>query len=81
MEWQIYRAIGVFEHKNNVRDHYYCVKEIFDLYKSKQQLSELSQRADIDTVCAFDLYKMKQFATQGLDYADYHPELNNIKIP
>jgi hypothetical protein len=32
MEWQIFRAKGIFEHKNNVREHYYCVKELFDLY-------------------------------------------------
>ena len=37
-EDQINRALGVFEHKNNVREHYYCVKEIFNLYKTPEQL-------------------------------------------
>ena len=37
-EDQINRALGVYEHKNNVREHFYCVKEMFDLYKTKGQL-------------------------------------------
>ena len=40
-EDQIERALGVFEHKNNVRDHFYCVKGMFDLYKTKEQLQNL----------------------------------------
>ena len=40
-EDQIERALVVFEHKNNVRDHFFCVKGIFDLYKTKEQLQNL----------------------------------------
>ncbi len=83
MEWQIFRAKGIFEHKNNVREHYYCVKELFDLYQSKEQLEALAKRPDIDTVCAFDYQRLKSYALdkEGLKYTDYHPELNNIKVP
>ena len=83
MEYQIYKALGVYQHKNNVREHYYCVKEIFDLYSTKEQLEKLAQRPDIDTICAFDYHKMKQYALEGegINYADYHPELKGIKIP
>ncbi len=44
MEWQIYRALGVFEHKNNVREHFYCVKEMFELYNTKELLDKLAAR-------------------------------------
>lgn len=83
MEWPIYKALGVFEHKNNVREHFYCIKEIFDLYNSKELLEKLAERPDIETVCAFDYQKMKTHALQGegLRYEDYHPELRGIKIP
>lgn len=37
-EDQIEEALGVYEHKNNVRKHFYCVKQMFDLYKTKEQL-------------------------------------------
>ena len=40
-EDQINRALGIFEHKNNVREHYYCVKEIFSMYKTSEQLEQL----------------------------------------
>ena len=82
-EDQIERALGVFEHKNNVREHFYCVKGIFDLYKTHDQLTELAKRPDIDTVCAFDYVRMKKYALQGngLKYEDYHPEVKGIKIP
>ena len=43
-EDQIHRALGVFEHKNNVRDHFYCVKEIFEMYKTTDQLKKISER-------------------------------------
>ena len=61
-EDQIHRALGVFEHRNNVRDHFHCVKEIFDLYKTKEELEKLSKRPDLDTLCAFDYVRMKKFA-------------------
>ena len=67
-----------------MREHYYCIKEIFDLYNSKEQLEKLAARPDIDTVCAFDYVKMKTNALEGkgLQYEDYHPELRGItKIP
>jgi hypothetical protein len=83
MEWQIYRAIGVHTHENNVREHFYCLKEIFDLYDTKEKLAKLAARSDVDTICAFDYHKMKTNALEakGLNYADFHPEVNGIKIP
>ena len=80
-EDQIKRALGVFEHQNNVRDHYYCVKELFDLYKTPEQLQKLADRPDLDTICAFDYQRMKKTALQGegLTMADWHPELRGIK--
>ena len=82
-EDQINRALGVFEHKNNVRDHYYCVKEIFDIYNDADKLEKLTTRPDLDTVCAFDYVRMKKFALQGhgLQYKDYHPEVQGISVP
>ena len=62
---QIHKALGVFEHKNNVRDHYYCVKDMFSMYKTADALKELAARPDLDTVCAFDYLKMKKFALNG----------------
>ena len=82
MEWQIKKALGVNEHENNIREHYYCVKEIFDLYNTKEKLEKLAARQDIDTVCAFDYFKMKKNALEnGLRYEDFHPEAKGIKIP
>ena len=82
-EDQIERALGVYEHKNNVREHFYCVKAMFDLYKTKVQLLKLQQKPDLDTVCAFDYHKMKTYALKGdgLKYQDYHPEIKGISIP
>ena len=82
-EDQIQRALGVFEHKNNVREHFYCVKGMFDLYTSKEQLVKLQERPDLDTVCAFDYHRMKEWALKGdgLKYQDYHPEIKGIKVP
>ena len=82
-EDQIERALGVYEHKNNVREHFYCVKAMFDLYKTKEQLLKLQQKPDLDTVCAFDYHKMKTYALKGdgLKYQDYHPEIKGISIP
>lgn len=90
MEWQIYKALGVHNHENNVREHFYCVKEIFDLYNTKEKLEKLAARPDIDTVCAFDYHKMKTFALGtatnqgkfgGLRYEDFVPEAQGVKIP
>ena len=82
-EDQIERALGVYEHKHNVRQHFYCVKQIFELYKTKEQLVALQKREDLDTVCAFDYVKMKDHALKGdgLKYQDFSPELKGIKIP
>ena len=82
-EDQINRALGVFEHKNNVREHFYCVKEMFSIYNTTEQLKKLAARQDIDTVCAFDYHKMKTFALSGhgLHYKDYHPEAQGITVP
>jgi hypothetical protein len=91
MEWQIKKALGVHVHENNVREHFYCVKEIFDLYNTKEKLEKLAARPDIDTVCAFDYYRMKTYALgtsdnnqgsfPGLRYEDFHPEAQGIKVP
>ena len=80
-EDQIHRALGVFEHKNNVREHFYCVKSVFENYNSIEHLERLSKRPDLDTVCAFDYYRMKKNALQGngLKFEDYHPEAQGIK--
>ena len=82
-EDQIHRALGVFEHKNNVREHYHCVKELFALYNTRESLDTLSKRADLDTMCAFDYLKMKKFALNehGLNFKDYHPEAQGITVP
>ena len=90
MEWQINKALGVRVHENNVREHFYCVKEIFDMYNTKEKLEKLAARPDIDTVCAFDYYRMKSFALgtstsqgkfAGLRYEDFHPEAQGVKVP
>ena len=90
MEWQINKALGVHVHENNVREHFYCVKEIFEMYNTKEKLEKLAARADIDTVCAFDYYRMKSFALgsstsqgkfAGLKFEDFHPEAQGVKIP
>ena len=77
---QINRALGIFEHRNNVREHYHCVKEMFELYKTPEQLEQLSKREDLDTICAFDYVRMKQNALSGngLKMADWHPALHGI---
>ena len=83
MEWQIYKALKVHQHENNVREHYYCIKEIFELYNTRERLEKLAARPDLDTICAHDYHKMKVHALEGegLKYVDYHPELRGIKIP
>ena len=80
-EDQINRAVGVFEHKNNVRDHFHCVKEIFATYKTPEQLQKLAERPDLDTICAWDYQRMKSYALsgEGLHMNDWHPELRGIK--
>ena len=82
-EDQINRALRVFEHKNNVRDHFYCVKEMFAMYPTAESLQTLAARPDLDTICAWDYNKMKQFALvgHGLHYKDYHPEAQGIVVP
>ena len=64
-EDQINRALGIFEHRNNVRDHYYCLKDVFSTYQTVEQLEQLKQRPDLDTICAFDYHKMKTYALEG----------------
>ena len=82
-EDQIHRAFGIFEHKNNVREHFPCVQEIFDLYKTRKQLGKLSNRPDLDTICALKYLKMKKFALNehGLSFKDNHPEAQGISVP
>ena len=66
-----------------MREHFYCVKEIFDLYNTKAKLDQLAAKPDIDTICAFDYLKLKKeaLAPRGLSYDDFHPEARGIKIP
>ena len=82
-EDQINRALGVHEHKNNVREHFYCVKQMFDLYKTVDQLKALSARPDIDTMCAWDYNRMKSAMLNGNagSFADCHPEAQGITVP
>jgi hypothetical protein len=82
-EDQIERALGVMEHKNNVREHFYCIKGMFDLYKTKEQLEGLQKIPDLDTVCAFDYVRMKKYAMEGegLKYQDFHPEIKGVTVP
>ncbi len=55
---------------------------MFDLYNTKEKLEKLAARSDIETVCAFDYFKMKKNALEnGLRYEDFHPEAKGIKIP
>lgn len=80
----MYRAMGVHEHKNNVREHFYCLKEIFDLHKSKEQLASLLERKDVDITCSFEKYRMKDHALNqgGLSYKEFYPEhFRGVKIP
>ena len=82
-EDQIHRALQVKEHRNNVRDHFYCVKEMFDLYNTKELLQKVAARPDIDTICAHDYLKMKKFALNehGLHYKDHNPAAQGITVP
>ena len=56
---------------------------MFDLYKTKEQLQKLQKLPDLDTVCAFDYYKMKTYAMEGdgLKYQDFHPEIKGVTVP
>ena len=81
---QINRALGVFEHRNNVREHYHCIREIFNLYKTPEEMKKLSERPDLDTICAYDYARMKNYAMngEGLHMNDWHPELRGVtEIP
>ena len=80
---QIDRALKVREHRNNVREFHYCVKEMFELHSSAQALKELQARPDLDTICAWDYQRMKKHAmgSGGLSYADYNPAAQGITVP
>lgn len=78
------RALQIREHKNNVIDHYECIKKMFNLYTSKERLEEIASLPDVGTICAFEYHKMKDYALNkgGLDYKDYHPEhYKGAKLP
>jgi len=77
------RALGIREHKNNVIDHYDCVKKLFSMYTSVERLDEVKALPDVNTICAYEYNKMKQFALAGgLDYKEFHPEhYKGIKLP
>ena len=79
-EDQINRALGIFEHKNNVREHYHCVKEMFEMHSTAEQLQKLAEKPDLETICAYDYNRMKQYALkdEGLKMNDWHPELRGI---
>ena len=70
------RALKINEHKNNLTDHFDCVKNIFTLYKSRERLEELRRAPDVDTICAYELFTMKKHALDkgGLSYEEYFPE-------
>lgn len=83
MEWQIYKSLDVYTHKNNVREHFYCLKDIFELYNTQAQLEALSKRQDLDTICAHTYHKMKSHVLEGegITFTDFHPEARGITIP
>ena len=90
MEWQINKALQVHTHENNVREHFYCVREIFQLYNTKEKLEKLAARPDVDTICAFDYNRMKTYALgsstsqgkfAGMRYEDFQPAAQGIKVP
>ena len=78
------RALKIYEHKNNVIDHFECVRNIFTLYTSRERLTELKELPDADLICAYEHYQMKTHALQnnGLSYEEFNPEhFRGIKIP
>jgi len=78
------RALQIREHKNNVIDHYECLKKVFSLYTSKERLEEIKSLPDVSTVCAYEYLRMKKNALEegGLDYKEFHPEhYKGIKLP
>lgn len=77
-------------HENNVRLHYYCVRDMFELYNTKTSLEKLATRPDIDTVCAFEHNRMKTYALgsstsqgkfAGMRYEDFNPAAQGVKVP
>ena len=78
------RALKIYEHKNNVIDHFECVRNIFSLYTSRERLAELRDLPDVDKICAFEFHRMKDHALNkgGLSMPEYHPEhFRKMKIP
>lgn len=78
------RALQIREHKNNVVDHYECLKRMFSLYTSKERLEELRDLPDAGTICAYEYNRMKEYALKqgGLDYKEFHPEhYKGINLP
>jgi len=78
------RALKIREHKNNVIDHYDCVKKIFSLYTSVERLEEIKDLPDVNTLCANEFWRMKDLALNkgGLDYKEFHPEhYRGINLP
>ena len=51
------------------------------MYKTQEQLEKLAARPDLDTICAYDYQRMKNYALsgEGLNVNDWHPELRGIK--
>lgn len=78
------RALKIWEHKNNVIDHFDCIRNMFKLYTSEERLKEVIDLPDVNTICAAELFKMKDYALNhgGLDYKEFHPEhYKGIKLP
>jgi hypothetical protein len=77
------RALKIREHKNNVIDHYDCVKRVFSLYTSVERLTEIKELPDVNTLCAYEYHKMKKNALSGgLDFKEFHPEhYKGLKLP
>ena len=65
-------------------EHFQCLQRMFKLYNTKEKLSQLIERPDIDLVCAHELYKLKEHVlnNDGLNYKNFHPEFyQGIKLP
>ena len=51
------------------------------LAQTQEQLEKLAARPDLDTICAYDYQRMKNYALsgEGLKMNDWHPALRGIK--
>ena len=78
------RAKNVNPFKHRLIDHYKCIHNILTLYDDKQKLDKLSLRPDIQTICAYEYYKLKKGVMEEgiLEYKTMHNHyFQNIYIP